>query len=1695
VSVIDAVPATASFVSATPSQGSCLGTTAITCSLGNLANGASATITIVVTPTAPGILSNTAVVTSATQDTEPGNNVASASTTVTSPAATFVVTNTNNAGAGSLRQAILDANASTGTRDFIHFNIPGDGVQTIAPTSFLPTITDPVVIDGLTQPGTTGMPLIQIDGIDAGAQANGLFITAGGSTVSGLVITRFGAGGQPGDFGGAGIVIQGAGGNILEQNFIGVAADGLTSMPNRADGVFIDNSPNNRIGPASNILSGNSRYGVMLSGGGTTGTTIVGNLLGVDLEGNAPASSTQVGGIGIFGASGTSIGGAAPGSANTIGFNAINGVHVASGTGNTMSRNRFVANGELGINLGAAGVTANDPGDADTGPNDLLNYPVLTAVAGGVQGTFNGLPNATYLIEFFASPACDASGNGEGTTFLAAVGIGTDGAGNATIPFVTTPVNQQITATTTDTSGNTSEFSACALVSPSIALSLPNTLPIGVGRHVTATVTLSTPAPVGGVTVDVTSDAPGVASIAAPGSITVPQGSTTGTIEVSGVSVGATTLRATAAGYLAGSVPVTVTQNLISAPATLGVALGQTAQLPVSIGPSPAPPGGLTLEVVSANPATVQVVTPQITVAAGALSANAIVRGLTTGTVNVTVSQADYSPSFTAVTSSADLNILESSSTFNAGLSAAPLTLRLEHGGSPVATQNPLVVSFATSNAACVTVPPTVTIATGLVSTTFQPSHGGTTSLPCTANVTASADGLTSDVVAITVSPAATFAPGGQVIVGSSLYTSAGFTLDAAQHIGMSVTVTSQNPAALLVSATANAPGAASFTTTLAANQMFFGYYVHGLENFSGSADITITATNVNTGTQSVQVVPAGVEIASIVTSTTTLSADDVNVWVQVGLPCPGATAVLCTVQSLRPGRAPLVVTLSIAPGPTTIVQLKSDEPVAIGQTVTKPIQPGFYYSQAVAAGTAYGLAVDPVAAGSATLTVSAPGLVTMTASGTVTISVTGPGITPPGTVVVGGGLQTIGSAALGAGQHGGVTVTVESDDPSRVRVAPDSTATGTASFTTTIPNGFTGITYYIHGMENTTGEAHITISAPGFASASHTVQVVTAGIEIANLVANTTTFSADDVGFYVQVGLPCFTPTALCAVQSLRPGGPAFVATLSLAAANPAIAQLKSDQPVAAGQSVTKPIQPGFYYTQALLPGTAYGLAFDPISAGSTTVTVTGPPGFTTMSATGIRPVTIAGPTILPAASTVTVGAGLQTPAFAYFDASEHGGVTVTVTSSNPSRVRLAADSSTAGAASIQLTVPNGVSQMIYHVQGMENVTGPATITISAPGFAAGTHTVDVVQSGIEMHNLEPTMSNLSGDDLDLYVQVGLPCPGNMQLCQVQNVRPGGPTFTVALSNSVETVARLRSDEPAAQGQNVTKPIVPGVYYTQAVAAGTSYGLGFDPISNGVTTVTTSGPPGVLTMSVTGIRTVTVTTPTFLFADPNPVIGTGLQLSTPTYLSASEHGGVVVTVTSSLQSLLLVSSDPLVAGSGSMQVTLPNGTSFVPIVLQALENVTGTATVTVSAPGFNSASMTVTVTQSGIEIHGLPTSIGAGADSVMNWWVQAGIPDSTNTFMVQAQAVRAGSPGYVITLTNGTPGVAQLGSDEPPATGQSVTKPIAPGSYYTLPVPGQPSYGLTFDPIAPGATTVTATGIPGVISMPAATRSIVINP
>src|SRR5437773_409242 len=100
---------------------------------------------------------------------------------------TFTVTSTANSGAGTLRQAILDANAAAGA-DTIVFAVTGTGVKTITPTAALPDITSQVLIDGTTQTGYAGTPLVEIVGSGTPNGTTLLVISAGSTTLRGLVI-------------------------------------------------------------------------------------------------------------------------------------------------------------------------------------------------------------------------------------------------------------------------------------------------------------------------------------------------------------------------------------------------------------------------------------------------------------------------------------------------------------------------------------------------------------------------------------------------------------------------------------------------------------------------------------------------------------------------------------------------------------------------------------------------------------------------------------------------------------------------------------------------------------------------------------------------------------------------------------------------------------------------------------------------------------------------------------------------------------------------------------------------------------------------------------------------------------------------------------------------------------------------------------------------------------------------------------------------------------------------------------------------------------------------------------------------------------------------------------------------------------------------------------------------------------------
>ncbi len=364
----------------------------------------------------------------------------------------------------TLRAAIQEANAWPGT-DTIHFDIPTSdpghvgGIWTFTPASGYAAMTEPVDVDATTQPGYSGNPVIQLDGIGAIGSTAGLLLHTSNSTIAGFIVHSF-----PDD----GLEIAGVSGygdnNTLVGNWVGLDAAG-TARGNNDVGILITSDSTGNVVDSNVVVS--SRNAGLLIRLASHNTVVVGNSIGVAPDG---VTAMPNGGPGIRIhdlVSGTRIGGLSPSDRNVIAFNIGDGIHLEATTasGNSILGNSIYSNGGLGIDLGINGVNTNDPGDADSGANDLLNFPAITSAfawGGTMTATFDlDVPPGNYRVEFFSSAAADPSGHGEGGSFLSGV---TATAGSGLVAIMSGNPGDTITATATmdlgaGTFGATSEFS------------------------------------------------------------------------------------------------------------------------------------------------------------------------------------------------------------------------------------------------------------------------------------------------------------------------------------------------------------------------------------------------------------------------------------------------------------------------------------------------------------------------------------------------------------------------------------------------------------------------------------------------------------------------------------------------------------------------------------------------------------------------------------------------------------------------------------------------------------------------------------------------------------------------------------------------------------------------------------------------------------------------------------------------------------------------------------------------------------------------------------------------------------------------------------------------------------------------------------------------------------------------------------
>ena len=298
--------------------------------------------------------------------TDPFGNTSefSAPSPVGMSGATETVTTTADTGAGSFRRAIELTNAYPGP-NVIAFNIPGTGPHAIRPASPLPVITDTLLIDGYTQPGSTAnsntiadgsnaVLKIEIDGSSAGAETPGLVIAASQSVVRGVVVNRFTN---------AGIAVLGNY-DCVEGCFVGTDATGTARLGNSSGVVVAGSAMQATVGSmrreGRNIISGNTTAGVIFHDGAMAGW-VLGNLIGTNAAGSASLGNTQVG-IALLACNGVLIGGGNSEGRNIIGGSGSdgqNGAPVVRGAGILVAEDAWlisICNNIIGLN--AAGDAA-----------------------------------------------------------------------------------------------------------------------------------------------------------------------------------------------------------------------------------------------------------------------------------------------------------------------------------------------------------------------------------------------------------------------------------------------------------------------------------------------------------------------------------------------------------------------------------------------------------------------------------------------------------------------------------------------------------------------------------------------------------------------------------------------------------------------------------------------------------------------------------------------------------------------------------------------------------------------------------------------------------------------------------------------------------------------------------------------------------------------------------------------------------------------------------------------------------------------------------------------------------------------------------------------------------------------------------------------------------------------------------------
>jgi hypothetical protein len=357
----------------------------------------------------------------------------------------------------------------------------------------------------------------------------------------------------------------------------------------------------------------------------------------------------------------------------------------------------------------------------------------------------------------------------------------------------------------------------------------------------------------------------------------------------------------------------------------------------------------------------------------------------------------------------------------------------------------------------------------------------------------------------------------------------------------------------------------------------------------------------------------------------------------------------------------------------------------------------------------------------------------------------------------------------------------------------------------------------------------------------------------------------------------------------------------------------------------------------------------------------------------------------------------------------------------------------------------------------------------------------VTVEQGAVQIIGFSPTMSIVSANQA-LVAQVGSASGGSFYVAMP--ARTGGPGVTVTLTSSNTGVGKLITTAVPGGGGLVTVVVPPGAIYSPFDIP--SGGAEFDAVGVGTTTVTAAA-PGFLTAASTGSQVVTVSPASIMAFGENSLVGAGLMYQCcSAILSGGAHGGVTATVTSLDPSRVLVSPDQTTVGAANFTFPVANGQTNIPLVIHGVNGATpGSVTIQISAPGFTSTTITVSLVAPALSytgFSGLPVPVGS-PDAVMV--INTGVPDISNGYIQIGQQVRFGGPSLTVTVQSSNAAVGSIVVGGTAAASRTVT--IAPGN-------GQ-SYDASFRPVAPGTTTVSVSAPGFVTTNPGGSQMVQVVP